>query len=97
MYSGLLAGILVFAAYILYIRSVYRGNTQPSATTWSIWAGLGTLICLSYFASGARETLWVAVSNALGPLIILGLRLWHRKKIVRKDPKAGWTRNVEIV
>lgn len=43
---------------------------------------VGVLIVVSYYASGARETLWVPISYAVGPLIAFLLSL--------KYGEGGW-------
>lgn len=74
--AGRVAGLFSLAAFVPYILSILRGRTRPNRATWWIWTVVGSLLAVSYYASGARHTLWVAVSYVLGPLItaILSLR-----------------------
>ena len=67
---GIIAGILSFSAYIFYIFAILRGETKPSRATWFIWAVIGIILAFSYRASGAEDTVWVAVSEAIAPTII---------------------------
>ena len=68
---GVLAGILEFSAFILYYISILQGKTRPNRATWFVLTIVGFLIVASYYASGARETIWIPVSYAVGPLIAL--------------------------
>ena len=72
---GILAGALSFSAYILYIFSTLFGKTKPNRATWWILTLIGLMIASSYYAEGARATIWVAVSYVLGPFIIAVLSL----------------------
>lgn len=67
---GITAGIFSFSAYIFYIVAILKGYTKPSRSTWFIWAFVGIVLVISYRASGAEDTIWVAVSEAIAPTII---------------------------
>lgn len=67
---GLIAGIVAFTAYIIYIISIFRGGTKPNRATWWIWAFMGLVLALSYHASGADNTIWVPYVEFLGPFLI---------------------------
>lgn len=67
---GIIAGIFSFSAYLFYIVAILRGKTKPSRATWFIWAFIGIILAISYKASGAEDTIWVAVSEAIAPTII---------------------------
>ncbi len=67
---GVVAGFFSFSAYIFYIRAILKGTTKPSRSTWFIWAFIGIVLAFSYRASGAEDTVWVAVSEAIAPTII---------------------------
>ncbi len=77
IFFGEAAGIISFAAYLLYIYTTIRGQTKPNRATWWILSLVGFMIATSYYAGGARETMWVAVSYIAGPLIIAILSLWY--------------------
>lgn len=81
---GGVAGLISFVAFVPYIHSTWRRRTRPNRATWWIWTLVGFLLAGSYYASGARHTVWVAVSFALGPLVIAVLSL--------KRGEGGWTR-----
>lgn len=72
---GKIAGVLSFCAYISYIRSTLRGETKPSRSTWWILTLVGAMILITYYAEGARSTIWVPVAYVIGPFIIALLSL----------------------
>ncbi len=72
---GILAGVLSFVAYPIYIRDILRGITKPSKVTWWILALLNGVITASYYASGARDTIWIPVSYTIGFSVIAFLSL----------------------
>lgn len=67
---GLIAGIIAFLAYIVYIISIFRGGSKPNRATWWIWSFMGLVLALSYHFSGAENTIWVPYVEFLGPLSI---------------------------
>lgn len=69
-FFGILAGIVSFSAYFFYMYAIIKGYTKPSRSTWFIWAFVGIITAFSYKASGAVDTLWVAISEATAPTII---------------------------
>lgn len=72
---GICAGILSFSAYLLYIFTTLKGRTRPNRATWWILTLVGLMIAVSYYAGGARDTIWIALSYVLGPAIIAVLSL----------------------
>ena len=72
---GIIAGIIAFSAYIIYIVSIFRGKTKPNRATWWIWAFMGFVLALSYYYSGAENTVWVPIVEFIGPLSIAILSL----------------------
>ncbi len=67
---GIIAGVFSFSAYLFYIVAILKGYTKPSRATWFIWAVVGVILAISYRASGAQDTVWVAVSEAIAPTMI---------------------------
>ena len=67
---GIIAGIFSFSAYLFYIVAILKGYTRPSRASWFIWAAIGIILAVSYRASGAENTIWVAVSEAIAPTMI---------------------------
>ena len=72
---GIVAGLLSVSAYPIYIRDIYRGETRPSKVTWWILALLNIVLTASYYASGARSTIWIPVSYSIGFTIIAVLSI----------------------
>jgi len=58
---GIIAGIISFFAYCLYIFTTIFGKTKPNRVTWWILTLIGLLIASSYYVSGVRATIWVAI------------------------------------
>lgn len=67
---GIIAGIIAFLAYVVYVVSIFRGKSKPNRATWWIWAFMGLVLALSYKFSGADNTVWVPYVEFLGPLTI---------------------------
>ncbi len=67
---SIIAGVVSFSAYIIYIVSTFRGKTKPSRSTWWILTFVGILIFASSYSLDAKENTWIQLSYILGPLII---------------------------
>ncbi|HEY0010577.1 MAG TPA: hypothetical protein VGB97_01525 [Candidatus Paceibacterota bacterium] len=72
---GIIAGVIALAAYVVYVISILRGESKPNRATWWIWTLMGLILALSYFFSGASNTIWVPVVEFVGPLSIALLTL----------------------
>src|SRR5688572_28706718 len=72
---GKIAGILALISLVPYIVDIFRGNTKPERTTWAIWSVVSTILFFSYYASGARETIWVGLMWMLGTVIVFLLSI----------------------
>ncbi|MFA6076942.1 MAG: hypothetical protein WC735_02600 [Candidatus Paceibacterota bacterium] len=72
---GIIAGIIAFLAYVVYVISIFRGKSKPNRATWWIWAFMGLVLALSYHFSGAENTIWVPYVEFFGPLTIAILSL----------------------
>jgi uncharacterized protein with PQ loop repeat len=81
---GRAAGVVSAIAFVPYLVAVVRRRTRPSIASWFIWTAVGAVLCASYWATGARASIWVAVSYVAGPLVtaIVALRYGER----------GWSR-----
>jgi hypothetical protein len=60
--------------------AIVRKRTRPSVASWWIWTAVGGCLCASYFAAGARASIWTPLSYAIGPLVtaVLALRYGER-------------------
>lgn len=83
-FAGKVAGVLSLLAFLPYIVMTARGRTRPNRATWIIWMVVGLMAGSSYWASGARETMWVPVSYIIGPSAVLLFAL--------KYGEGGWTK-----
>jgi hypothetical protein len=72
---GIIAGVIAFFAYIVYIISILKGGSKPNRVTWWIWAFMGLVLALSYQFSGASNTVWVPYVEFLGPFAIAVLSI----------------------
>jgi hypothetical protein len=86
---GKAAGAVALAGFIPYITSTIRGRCRPARSTWFIWSLSAFLLAASYRASGARDTLWVALAGLVGPLAVFALSLkyhdessWKRRDTI---------------
>lgn len=82
-FLGELAGMISLLAYCVYIFAMLKGKARPNRATWWIWSVVGCILAASYYFSGARATMWVPVSNTVGPLIIALISL--------KYGEGGWS------
>lgn len=76
-YCGFAAGVLSVGAIGVYLVDIVRGGTRPSKVTWWVLALLNGALAASYFATGARETVWLPASYAFGFLIVAGFSVRH--------------------
>jgi len=81
---GQIAGAIALAGFAPYLLSIARGRTVPNRATWWIWTVVGATQCASYYAAGARDSIWVPVGYVIGPLATALLAL-HRGQ-------GGWSR-----
>jgi hypothetical protein len=72
---GQVAGLISLLGFIPYIVEILRGTTRPNRATWWIWTVVGAMLCASYYASGARHSIWVPLSYTVGPFITALLSL----------------------
>jgi hypothetical protein len=85
---GIIAGLLAFCAIPIYVIDILRGNTKPSKVTWWMLALLNIAITASYFASGARDTIWIPFAYAVGYIFVALLSIkygegtWERTDFI---------------
>lgn len=75
--AGVTAGILNTLAIIPYTISILRGRTKPERATWVIWTVIGAIAAWSYYAAGARQTMWFSLTYVTNPLVVLILSIKH--------------------
>ncbi len=64
-FFGIAAGVLDLVTCGIYLRSIFRGETKPDRVTWWVLAIVSTMIAVSYYESGARDTAWLPAAYAL--------------------------------
>jgi hypothetical protein len=74
-FFGIAAGVFEFAACGIYIWSILKKKTKPDRVTWWVLALVSGMITASYYASGARETIWLPAAYTLCFLIVSVLSL----------------------
>ncbi len=72
---GMIAGILSFSAYIVYIISIFKGSTKPSRSTWWILTLVGAIILSSSLSLDLYENIWIQAAYVIGPFILALLSL----------------------
>jgi len=72
---GIVAGIIAFIAYIIYVVAILKRQSRPNRATWFIWTFVGLILAVSYYFSGAKNTIWVPFIEFIGPLIIAVLSI----------------------
>jgi len=68
--AGGLAALIGIVAAIVYFRAVFRREAKPNRATWWILSAVGIIVATSYYFSGARNTMALAVVYALIPLSV---------------------------
>lgn len=81
---GIIAGFFSFMGFVPYLITLFQGKTQPNRASWWIWGTLGLILGVSYYSSGARDTMWVPAIYAICQMLIAILSL--------KYGKGGWNR-----
>lgn len=85
---SLTATVTAFLGYLLYIKSIYTGNTAPSKMTWAILSGLSVLVAIANFELEATFTLGTLLVSAVCSVIIFLLSL--------KKGVGGWDFNDKV-
>lgn len=57
--AGLAAPVFSLVSCLLYLVDIVRGRTRPSRVSWWVMALVNAALAASYYASGARETVWL--------------------------------------
>lgn len=80
---GKAAGVIAIAAYLPYVVAIVRRQTSPNRATWFIWAFVSFIMLISYYLSGARNTIWLPLAYAVGSSVVALLSIWYGE--------GGWT------
>jgi len=82
--AGWLAGALTLAAFAPYIWAILHGETTPNRASWFIWALVCAMTALTYNASGAQATIFVAYAYAAATVVVAILSVRYG------EPGASW-------
>lgn len=79
---GIISGMIVFLMLIPYAWRVYRGQIQPNLASWFLWTIIAFALLVTYWGSGAKESVWMAVVGCINPFLVTIL-IWvkYRGKI----------------
>ncbi|HWP61566.1 MAG TPA: hypothetical protein VN495_03110 [Candidatus Paceibacterota bacterium] len=80
---GIAAGALELLSLPIYVGTILRGKTRPDRVTWWILSLVSAMVAASYFAAGARQTVWLPASFALCMLIVAVLSLRYGEGAAR--------------
>lgn len=84
-WAGYLAGVLDFASFAMYIYAMFKLGTRPNRASWWIWSLSALIIATSYHFTGAEQTIWMAISEFAGLLVVSILSI--------KWGVGGWSRS----
>jgi len=83
---GLLAGLIMIASMVPYIRSIVTGRNHPHAFSWLIWAVVTAIGFTAQMLEGAGPGAWIMVVNCVLCVTVVVLSLRHgEKNITRFD------------
>jgi hypothetical protein len=83
-FFGLVATILVFVAYVPYVKHVLSGKTKPHVYSWFIWGLLSVLVAALQFQKGAGSGAWMTLAAGLVSFLVFFLGLPNGKKDITK-------------
>lgn len=81
---GIVGGIFSAIAFIPYIIEIIKKGVKPNRASWIIWNVTNTILLVSYFSVGARETIFLPIVYFACAFIVLllslkyGVSAWSR-------------------
>lgn len=84
---GVFAALVSSVGFWIYIHSIRQTNAQPNIISWLLWLTVAIIATISYFASGARDTIplplvYVAGDSAISIVAIRrGKAEWQKMDI----------------
>ncbi|MGL5943561.1 MAG: hypothetical protein ACRC2S_24995 [Waterburya sp.] len=81
---GIGAGLIGLSGFLPYILTTFQGKTRPNRATWWIWGILGVIQAVSYYYSGANNTIWVPIFYGVCHIVTAILSL--------KYGEGGWNK-----
>lgn len=61
-FLGIIATILVFVAYVPYVRDILKGKTKPHVYSWFIWSVLGILVAILQIKEGVGSGAYMTLA-----------------------------------
>ncbi len=77
---GVVAAVLVFAAYVPYIRDILRGKTHPHIYSWLLWGILTIAIFGIQISHHAGPGSFVTIAAGIMSFVVLGLSFKKGKR-----------------
>lgn len=68
---GIIGGIISATAFVPYITSILKKQTKPNRVSWIIWNITNVILLTSYFAVGARATIFLPLAYVFNAFIVL--------------------------
>jgi len=62
--------MIVFLTVIPYAWRLCHGKIEPNLTTWFLWTIISLALLVTYWGSGARENVWIAVVGFTNPFLV---------------------------
>jgi len=78
-FMGILAGVISLLAYIPYISSIIRRQTNPSRTTWWTFFSIELVTLFTYEGLGASNTIFFLIGDLVGCFLIALLSILYGK------------------
>lgn len=85
---GKIAGVLAMLGFLPYAIAILRGQAKPSKASWIVWTVIGAALALSYKSAGANASIWVPISYAVCPAVILALVFYKDRSAMNSWPKT---------
>lgn len=99
-YLVIIAAIGSLAAALVYIRSMFRGNTKPNRVTWLMWSIAPLIAFAACVSSGVGWAALPVFMSGFSPLLILSASFLTKKaywKLSRFDYACGALSGLALV
>ena len=67
---GIVAGMIMLLTLIPYVWRLWHGKIQPNLASWFLWAVIALALLITYWGSGAKESIWMAVVGCINPFLV---------------------------
>lgn len=83
-FLGVIAIVLVFVAYVPYVRDMLKGKTKPHIYSWFVWGLLAMLVGTIQIKNGAGIGALVTLAAGASSVLVFLLGLKNGKKDITK-------------